>query len=180
MGSRCPADQRPRASPARDPEAVAGDRAQLDLRILPPLLHPLHLPGAVLDQLERHLKDIGEAEWLALLNARVFLFTREPDVRRLLDAYKTEGQDVIKLKTAALLAACQDRAEVTTSNSGALPRTTGPSRGHDTFTPLATFPANKVATIKEVTVLGGIDDVQPLTSSVIRHQPGGTKRRIWP
>jgi hypothetical protein len=66
-------------------------------------------------RLERHLKDIGEAEWLALLDARVFLFTREPDVRRLLDAYKAEGQDVIKLKTAALLAACQGLVEVTTS-----------------------------------------------------------------
>ncbi len=133
-------------------------------------------------RLERHLKDIGEADWLALLNARVFLFNREPDVRRLLGAYKdkAEGQDVIKLKTAALLAACQGRVEVTTGNSGALPRTTGPSRGRDTFMPLATFPANEVGTIKEVTVLGGIDNVPALTSSVIRHHSDGTKRRIWP
>lgn len=98
---------------------------------------------------ERHLKDIGVAAWLTLLNTRVFLFTRERHVQRLLEAYKTEGQDVIKLKTAALLAACADRVEVTTINSGALPRTTSPSRGTDTFVPLATFPAGKVAAIQE-------------------------------
>jgi hypothetical protein len=92
----------------------------------------------------------------------------------------SEGQDVIKLKTAAVLAACHGRVEVTISNSGALPRRTHPSQGRGTFVRLATFPADKVATIKEVTVLGGIDIVQPLTSSVIRHHPDGTKQRIWP
>jgi hypothetical protein len=130
--------------------------------------------------LERHLKDIGEEAWLALLNARVFLFTRTGHVQRLLDAYKTEGQDVIKLKTSALLAACADRVEVTTINAGALPRTISPSRGTDTFVPLAAFPADKVAAIQEVTVVGGIENIQPLTTSVIRHHPDGTKRRIWP
>jgi hypothetical protein len=129
---------------------------------------------------ERHLKDLDVEAWLALLNARVFLFTRERHVQRLLEAYKSEGQEVIKLKTSALLAACAGRVEVTTINSGALPRTTSPSRGTDTFVPLAAFPADKVATIQEVTVLGGIDNVQPLTTSVIRHVPDGTKRRIWP
>jgi hypothetical protein len=34
--------------------------------------------------------------------------------------------------------------------------------------------------IQEVTVLGGIENIQPLTTSVIRHLPDGTKRRIWP
>ena len=129
---------------------------------------------------ERHLKSIGAKAWLALLNARVFLFTQERHVQRLLEVYKSEGQEVIKLKTAALLAACADRVEVTTINSGALPRTTSPSRGTDTFAPLATFPADKVATIQEVTVVGGIENIQPLTTSVIRHRPDGTKRRIWP
>jgi hypothetical protein len=131
-------------------------------------------------RLERHLKNIGEEAWLALLNARVFLFTRQRHVQRLLDAYANEGQDVIKLKTSALLATCAGRVEVTTINSGALPRTTSPSRGPNTFAPLATFPANEVATIQEVTVLRGIDNIQPLTTSVIRHYPDGTKRRVWP
>jgi hypothetical protein len=129
---------------------------------------------------EQHLKGISVEAWLALLNARVFLFTRERHVQRLLEAYRTEGQEVIKLKTAALLAACADRVEVTTINSGALPRTTSPSRGTDTFVPLAAFPADKVTTIQEVTVLGSIDNIQSLTTSVIRHAPNGAKRRIWP
>jgi hypothetical protein len=130
--------------------------------------------------LEHHLKGIGVEAWLALLSARVFLFTRERHVQRLLVAYKADGQEVIKLKTAALLAACAGRVEVTTINSGALPRTTSPSRGADTFVPLETFPADKVAAIQEVTVLGGIENIQPLTTSVIRHVPDGTRRRIWP
>jgi hypothetical protein len=131
-------------------------------------------------KLGRHLEDMGEEDWFTLLNARVFLFTQERHVRRLLAAYADEGQDVIKLKTSALLAACGDRVEVATVNSGALPRTSSPSRGRRTFVPLATFPANNVAMIQEVTVLGGINDIQPLTTSVIRHHPDGTKRRIWP
>jgi hypothetical protein len=66
---------------------------------------------------EDHLKGISVAAWLALLNARVFLFTQQRYVQRLLKAYKTEGQEVIKLKTAALLAAYADRVEVTTINA---------------------------------------------------------------
>ena len=91
-----------------------------------------------------------------------------------------QGQDVIKFKSASLLAAYKGRIEITTGNSGALPRTAQPSRGRDMFVPLAAFPSDRVAAIQEVTILGGIDRVVPFVTSVIRHYPDGSKHRIWP
>jgi len=110
----------------------------------------------------------------------VFLFTQEAHVQRLLKAYADRGQDVLKLKTASLLAAYEGHIEVSTRNSGALPRTSQPSRGRHTFVPLADFPADQVAAIQEVTILGGIDQIEPFVTNVIRYRPDGSKHRIWP
>jgi hypothetical protein len=137
--------------------------------------HPL-----VSRRLTHHLKDMSEEHWLELLNGRVFLFAQERHVKRLIGTYVDQGQDVIKFKSASLLAAYEGRIEVTTGNSGALPRTAQPSRGRDTFMPLAAFPSDRVAAIQEVTIPGGIDRVVPFVTSVIRHYPDGSKRRIWP
>ncbi len=137
--------------------------------------HPLHSR-----RLAHHLNDVSAEEWLHLLNARVFLFTHQRHAQELAEVYSAQGQDVLKLKTASLLAAYEDQVEVTTINSGALPRTAQPSRGRDTFVPLAAFPAERVAAIQEVTILGGIDRIVPFVTSVVRHRPDGSKHRVWP
>jgi hypothetical protein len=111
--------------------------------------HPLHAR-----RLSSHLQDLSLEQWLQLLNARVFLFTKEPHSQRLIKAYADQGQDMLKLKTASLLAAYEGQIEVSTRNSGALPRTSQPSRGRHTFVPLVDFPADQVAAIQEVTILG--------------------------
>jgi hypothetical protein len=87
---------------------------------------------------------------------------------------------VLKLKTASLLAAHEDQVEVTTRNSGALPRTSQPYRGRHTFVPLADYPPDQVARIQEVTILGGIDQIESFVTNVIRYRPDGFKHRIWP
>jgi hypothetical protein len=137
--------------------------------------HPLHSR-----RLHRYLDEMSQEQWLQLLNARVFLFTQELHVQRLIKAYSDQGQDVLKLKTASLLAAHEDQVEVTTRNSGALPRTSQPSRGPNTFVLLAEFPPDRVAAIQEVTILGGVERIEPFVTNVIRYHPDGSKRRIWP
>jgi hypothetical protein len=131
-------------------------------------------------RLSRALRDMNQDQWLQLLNARVFLFTQEPHAQRLLKAYADQGQDVLKLKTTSVLAAYAGQIEVSTRNSGALPRTSQPSRGRHTFVPLADFPPDQVAAIQEVTILGGIDQIEPFVTNVIRYRPDGSKLRVWP
>jgi hypothetical protein len=131
-------------------------------------------------RLRHALQDLSQEQWMELLNARVFLFTQEPHARRLIKVYADQGQDVLKLKTASFLAAYEGHIEVSTRNSGALPRTGQPSRGRHTFVPLANFPPDQVAAIQEVTILGGIDQIEPFVTNVIRYRPDGSKYRVWP
>ena len=131
-------------------------------------------------RLSRALQDLSQEQWLQLLNARVFLFTQEPHARRLIKVYVDHGQEVLKLKTASLLAAYESQIEVSTRNSGALPRTSQPSRGRHTFVPLADFPPDHVAAVQEVTILAGIDQIEPFVTNVIRYRPDGSKQRVWP
>jgi hypothetical protein len=37
-----------------------------------------------------------------------------------------------------------------------------------------------VTAVQEVTILGGIDQVEPFVTNVIRYRPDGSKHRVWP
>jgi hypothetical protein len=122
-------------------------------------------------RIEAHLDGIALAEWLGILDERAHLFARQKDVTAMLTRYQADGQDLMVFDTARLLAAGGDRVEVATVASAA-PEAWGTCRcrGRDTFIPLALFD-DPVADIEEVTVVGGIDDVEPMVSRVVRYHP---------
>ncbi len=102
------------------------------------------------------------AEWLKTINARVFLFADRDRATRLAQVHAGDRQTLFVFDTAALLAQCVDRVELTHMNTG----TTSPMahpRGRDTFKPLAQYHYDerrkrygRADAIKEVTVLGGV------------------------
>jgi hypothetical protein len=130
-------------------------------------------------RIEAHLDGIGLADWLAIMDERVHLFARQKDLTAMLTRYQGEGQDLVVFDTARTLAAAGDRVEVATVASGAPePYAVCRCRGRDTFVPLPLFEA-PVDDIEEVTVVGGLEDVGPLVSRVVRYHPDRTTEVVW-
>ncbi|PRY93359.1 hypothetical protein BCF33_2227 [Hasllibacter halocynthiae] len=158
-GADLPPERRPRAVPLRLPDgtaAVLTDNAPLSLARL----------ARVLDD------GLCPADWMRMLNARVFLWPARPlglgnlNARRRL-GYESEWQ---VFDTLGLLSPVWDRAEIAPINTGATVRAPA-RRGLATFAPLAglDFAAWRRArreagtrkgldTPKEVTVRGAIPD----------------------
>lgn len=118
------------------------------------------------------------ADWIHLLNRRIYLFASQAPLRKVLDKYVAQngGQDVIEISPAALLEVAADRIELAAQNTGAIARKKGPQKGLDTFVPLHTFPNVRP---HEVTVVGGI----PSTAAVIsveRHRRSGQVALVHP
>lgn len=115
------------------------------------------------------------ADWCAKLNERVFFWVDARSLHRLLHAAASRERDrvVLVFDTARLARAYAGQIELSPINSGACLRKPA-RRGHATFTPLSRHAyadwrrlrqqrGEKISpdTIREVTVLGGIDDVRP-------------------
>jgi hypothetical protein len=103
------------------------------------------------------------SDWIHLLNQRVYFFTDQTSMQKLLDKYVlTDGaQDVIWLSPLKLLETEGLQLELATHNAGAIARRSGPQNTAETFVPLFRFPDRRPA---EVTAFGGFDDL----SSVFR------------
>jgi hypothetical protein len=103
------------------------------------------------------------SDWIHLLNQRVYFFTDQTSMQKLLDKYVlTDGaQDVIWLSPLKLLETEGLQLELATHNAGAIARRSGPQKTAETFVPLFRFPDRRPA---EVTAFGGFDDL----SSVFR------------
>jgi hypothetical protein len=139
-------------------------------------------PATVRDQrqmlraaIEDHLDGVDLREWLGIVNERVYFYARQKDLTTLLTRYQeSEGQDVMVMDTARLLAAAPGRVEVTEVTSAApVPWTRCPCRGRGTFVPIERYQGN-VADIEEVTVVGGLEQVGPLVTRVVRYHPDHT------
>ncbi len=138
--------------PGRD-EAVVMDNIPLDEAKLAPVLDD----------------GLRPADWLALLNERVFFWTSQADLDRLRGAKAYRGRErlVLVADTLSLARAHADRIEVAPFNTGStlyVPT----RRGRSTFTPLGRhgFEAwsrlrglSRPDRIKEVTVVGGVPDI---------------------
>jgi hypothetical protein len=96
-----------------------------------------------------------------LLNQRVYFFTDETPMQKLLDKYvEADGaQDVIWLSPFKLIQVEGLRLELASQNTGAIARKTGPQKTAETFVPLFRFPDRKPA---ELTALGGLEDLSPV------------------
>jgi hypothetical protein len=111
-----------------------------------PIAHERHGTAVLNDNLplsaralERCLDDgLSPADWLRLLNARVFFWADEDGLARLLSARMNRGRRraVLVFDTLALVADNAARVELCPSNSGATIRKAA-RRGLATFTPLS-------------------------------------------
>jgi hypothetical protein len=101
------------------------------------------------------------SDWIQLLNQRVYFFTDETSMRKLLDKYLRidGGQDVIWLSPLKLIEAAGMRLELTSQNTGAIARQSGAQKKADTFAPLWRFTDRKPT---EATIVGGLDDLSPV------------------
>lgn len=125
--------------------------------------------------IDAHLDGISLDEWLAVLNERTFFFARQKELTTLLARYQgTEGQDVVVVDTAKLLAAAKDRVEVAAVSSGEpVPWIRCPCRNRATFEPIDRY-RGPLAEIQEVTVTGGVERVADLVVRVVRYHPDRT------
>jgi len=132
--------------------------------------------------LEKCLDDgLKPADWLALLNRRVFFWCDEEGLARLLGARanRTRTLEVLVADTLSLAQAHAERIELSPINMGATLRRPA-RRGMETFTPLLALPyATWVRKrggrdrILEVTVVDGIPDIARHVVEVRRVTPSG-------
>jgi len=112
-------------------------------------------------------------DWIRTLNQRAYLFGRMGDLRPLLEKYaKRGGQDVIVMSTEALLEQYASSIELADRNTGAVARKPSPQKFRDTYRAIGEFDRSRP--VKEITVVGGISDVERYLVSVSRHYPDGT------
>ena len=104
---------------------------------------------------------VAVSEWIHLLNQRVYFFTDETSMHRLLDKYvEIDGaQDVIWLSPLKFVEAAGLRLELTSQNTGSVARQSGTQKAADTFAPLWRFTDRKPT---EATIFGGLEDLSPV------------------
>lgn len=158
---------------------VAGaERFALERRRRPAsvrLSHPEHGEAVITDNLplseaalEACLDDgLAPADWLAILNGRVFFWPDEDGLARLLGARLNRGRPrlVLVLDTLGLARRHHGRIELSAINTGSTIRRPA-RRGLSTFTPLRLHDyegwrrlRGGLDRIREVTVVGGVGDV---------------------
>lgn len=136
------------------------------------LTHPVHGRAVITDNLplseaalEACLDDgLAPADWLALLNGRVFFWPDRESLGRLLGARLNRGRErsVLVLDTLGLARAHGERMELAAINTGSTIRRAA-RRGRSTFTPLRRHDYEGWRRlrggrdrIREVTVVGGV------------------------
>jgi hypothetical protein len=154
-----------------------------------PIHHPLHGTVVINDQspmtqaaLEKCLEDgLRPADWLSMLNRRVFFWSDERGLSRLLGARanRTRDVEVLVFDTLSLARAYADRIELCAINSGSTIRRPA-RRGLSTFTPLrdlsyAAWSRKRGGRDKilEITVLDGVPDIAAYLVELRRVCAGG-------
>jgi len=99
------------------------------------------------------------ADWIRLLNRRVYLFTDLNTMNKALAKYiELEGaQEVMTFSPSKFIEAYRPRVELSMQNSGSVARMASGQRRKDTFMSVGLFPSTRRPS--EVTVVDGIDDL---------------------
>jgi len=115
---------------------------------------------------------ISVADWVQILNRRVYLFTDEVAMRKFLakSVERDGAQEVITFSPRRLVEACRPQIELSVRNSGSVARTAGPQTQRNTFVSIALFPGSKRPS--EITVVDGIDDLSVVAFVETRHRDG--------
>jgi hypothetical protein len=113
-----------------------------------------------------------------LLNRRTFFFTDQLTMQKFRDKYveRAGAQEVIWLSPLRVIRAEGLCLELTSQNSGAIARRSGPQKLVDTFVPFSSFPNRKP---KELTMVDGLVDLTPVVRAE-RYFPDGHSDRIYP
>lgn len=109
------------------------------------------------------------ADWVGLLNRRVYLFTDKTAMRKMLDkcVERDGAQEVLAFSPRRLLEAAGPKIELSAQNSAAVARRSDPPRGRDTFLSITRFPDRKPA---EVTLVDGLSDLAGIVMRAERHE----------
>lgn len=170
-------------------ELPGGQRTALETRRRPaavPISHPRHGTAILNDNLpltERGLASclddgLAPADWLKMLNDRVFFWADADGLDRLLAARANRGRTraVLVVDTLGLARAHADRMELCPINSGATLRRPA-RRGLSTFSPLAAHSyehwrrlRGRLDRIREVVVRGGVPDIDRHVVEVRTHR----------
>ena len=149
--------------------------------------HPQHGKAVIRDQiplnptiLARCLIDMTPDEWCETLNRRVFFWTEEERLVRLLAAraYRDRAHDVLTLDTASLVAAFEPAITLARMNTG----TTvfrAPKRGTETFRSIQDYPFEVHRTVVELAVDNKVTDVEHHTLRVESRKGGEVLETIW-
>jgi hypothetical protein len=158
-------------------EIAPEDRVAIERRRRPasvPIAHAVHGRAVITDNIPLSeaalagcLDDgLSPADWLVLLNRRVFLWPSRQAVEGLLAARANRGRTklVVEFDTLSLAAAHRDRVEIAPINTGNTRRRPA-RRGLSIFTPLDRHSYDDWRrlrggrdVIREVTVVGGVAD----------------------
>jgi uncharacterized protein DUF7002 len=175
-------------------EVPEADRPAIERRRRPAgvaLSHPVHGRAVITDNLplseaalEACLDDgLAPADWLGILNGRVFFWPDEESLGRLLGARLNRRRErlVLVLDTLSLARRHQRRVELAAINTGSTIRRPA-RRGLSTFTPLLRHDyltwrrlRGGLDRIREVTVVGGVADV---ADHLVEHRSVGG-RAAW-
>lgn len=160
------------------------------------ITHPVIGTVTIRDQLPLRLKfliprliDMTVTEWLETLNNRVFFWLHHNRLERLLNArqHRHHEHDVITLDTRSLVQAHQRNIRLSPINSGATLYPNTPTRGPQTFVPIADYPFTErrkrrdpADAISELAVTGGVPDLANHVVAVHRRQASQTIATLHP
>lgn len=102
--------------------------------------------------------EVTVAEWIEMLNARVYLYADSAAMKKARDKYiALDGaQEVVTFSPRRFFDMCRPRIELSAQNSGSIQRITGSQKRRDAFVSVGMFPDKRPS---EVTVRDGIDDL---------------------
>jgi hypothetical protein len=163
--------QRLLSTPRQEPVRLCVDGDEVVLRDQGPLFARKDLTSVLGDGLD-------VSDWVRLLNRRTFFFTDQLSMQKFRDKYvELDGaQEVIWLSPLRVISLEGLCLELTSQNSGAIARRSGPQKMADTFVPFSSFPDRKP---KEFTMVDGLSDLTPVVRAE-RHFRDGHNDRIFP
>jgi uncharacterized protein DUF7002 len=158
--------QRLECVPRPTSELLEGDGLPpVVIRDQKPLL-PVHLLERVLDG-----GGMTVREWCLDLNRRVFFFTSDRPLKRLLRAYGDQDHDVLVVDARKLVDRYEPFVELSPINTGAI-QPAYAKRGRGTFLPIADYPSRPsgapARSVAEITVTTSLPDIEDLVVRVER------------
>jgi hypothetical protein len=130
----------------------------------------------VADLSSKLAENLSVAEFIHLLNNRVYIFTREAEMKTLRNKYVAldGAQDVVMFSPWKLVTTLRSRLQLASQNAGAIAHKMGALKDHDLFVSLIRFPDKSP---QEVTILDGFDDLGVVTRAD-RYYEDGTRESL--